>query len=262
MGYSETFLTERPQDGLDAVQTRLRKAKAIHEQFANYFKERAHIEDMYAKSITKAFQKHFITDTQALGTFAAPWEKLNAETVELATLHGQFSLRISNEIEKMLRDYIKTTEWQTLLAETSCHHIAREFDEKQAKVTKYTKAIEKVSGKKVLITEQKLSEYTQQLESTRTAWKIEGPALLQKYQSLDQNRLENLKQGVSSFEALQTEIALQIVEMSSRTSSSVAEFEPVMDMELFASEASVNLHSIEPHDGASIVSQPSIANGD
>ncbi|KAF9388193.1 hypothetical protein BGX21_000375, partial [Mortierella sp. AD011] len=254
--------TERPQDGLDAVQTRLRKAKAIHEQFANYFKERAHIEDIYAKSITKAFQKHFVTDTQALGTFAAPWEKLNAETVELATLHGQFSLRISNEIEKMLRDYIKTTEWQTLLAETSCHHIAKEFDEKQAKVTKYAKAIEKVSGKKVLITEQKLSEYAQQLESTRTAWRSEGPALLQRYQSLDQNRLENLKQGVSSFEALQTEIALQIVEMSSRTSSSVAEFEPVMDMELFASEASVNLHSLEPHDGASIVSQPSIANGD
>ena len=27
----------------------------------------AHIEDMYAKNITKAFQKHFVTDTQALG---------------------------------------------------------------------------------------------------------------------------------------------------------------------------------------------------
>lgn len=28
---------------------------------------RAHIEDLYAKSITKAFQKHFVSDTQALG---------------------------------------------------------------------------------------------------------------------------------------------------------------------------------------------------
>lgn len=27
----------------------------------------AHIEDMYAKNITKAFQKHFVTDMQALG---------------------------------------------------------------------------------------------------------------------------------------------------------------------------------------------------
>ncbi|KAF9106529.1 hypothetical protein BGX27_009116, partial [Mortierella sp. AM989] len=254
--------TERPQDGLDAVQTRLRKAKATHDQFANYFKERAHIEDVYAKNITKAFQKHFITDPQALGTFTAPWEKLSAEAVELAALHGQFSLRISNEIEKTLREFTRTPEWQTLLAETNCHRIAKEFDEKHLKVTKYTKAVERVSGKKAEAAEQKLSEYSQQLESTRTAWRLEGPTVLQKYQSLDQNRLEHLKQIVSSFEAIQTEVALQIAEMSGRTSSSVGEFDPVMDIELFASEASVNLNSIELHDGASIASHPTTTNGD
>ncbi|KAF9023626.1 hypothetical protein BGZ52_012439, partial [Haplosporangium bisporale] len=142
--------TERPQDGLDAVQSRLRKGKLLHEQLANYFKERAHIEDLYAKSITKAFQKHFVSDTQALGTFAAPWDKLSAESTELATLHGQFSLRISNEIEKPLRDFSRTQpEWQNLtLAEANCNRIAKEFDEKQVKVAKYTRAVERVSGKK------------------------------------------------------------------------------------------------------------------
>ena len=48
-------------------------------------------------------------------TFTAPWEKLSAESLELATLHGQFSLRISNEIERPLRDYARThPEWQNL----------------------------------------------------------------------------------------------------------------------------------------------------
>ncbi|KAG0248610.1 hypothetical protein BG011_010085, partial [Mortierella polycephala] len=224
--------TERPQDGLDAVQTRLRKGKVLHDQLANYFKERAHIEDMYAKSITKAFQKHFVTDTHALGTFTAPWEKLNEETVELATLHGQFSLRIANEIERPLRDYARTqSEWQNLsLAETNCNRIAKEFDEKQLKVNKYTKAVEKVSGKKAEAAEQKLIDYTKQLESTRTAWRLEGPVVLQ---------------------------------ISGRTVSSVAEFDALMDQELFASELTVNMHPMELHDGASIVSGVSNpSNGD
>ncbi|KFH67494.1 hypothetical protein MVEG_06226 [Podila verticillata NRRL 6337] len=265
MGYTEAFLTERPQDGLDAVQSRLRKGKLLHEQLANYFKERAHIEDLYAKSITKAFQKHFVSDTQALGTFAAPWDKLSAESTELATLHGQFSLRISNEIEKPLRDFSRTQpEWQNLtLAEANCNRIAKEFDEKQVKVAKYTRAVERVSGKKAEATEQKLMDYTKQLESTRSAWRLEGPVVLQKYHSVDQSRLEHMKQMVSAFEAIQTEIVLQIAEMASRTSSSVAEFDPVMDIELYSSELSSNLRSMAPYDGASVISGNSHpSNGD
>ncbi|KAG0362757.1 hypothetical protein BG005_004379 [Podila minutissima] len=265
MGYTEAFLTERPQDGLDAVQSRLRKGKLLHEQLANYFKERAHIEDLYAKSITKAFQKHFVSDTQALGTFAAPWDKLSAESTELATLHGQFSLRISNEIEKPLRDFPRThPEWQNLtLAEANCNRIAKEFDEKQVKVTKYTRAVERVSGKKAEAAEQKLMDYSKQLESTRKAWRLEGPVVLQKYHSVDQSRLEHMKQMVSMFEAIQTEIVLQIAEMSSRTSSSVNEFDPIMDIELYSSELSANLRSLGPNDGASTISAHSHpGNGD
>ncbi|ORZ10694.1 Muniscin C-terminal mu homology domain-domain-containing protein [Lobosporangium transversale] len=220
---------------------------------------------MYAKNITKAFQKHFVTDTQALGTFTAPWEKLNAETSELASLHNQFSLRITNEIERPLREFTKThSEWQHLtMAEASCMRIAKEFDEKQAKVAKYKKTLEKVSGKKGEAAEQKLIEYSMQLESTKTAWRMEGPELLQKCQSVDQSRLEHLKQMVSAFEAIQTEIVLQIAEMSGRTSTSVAEFEPVMDMELFSSEASSNMHSLSVRDGGSITSGISYpGNGD
>ncbi|KAF8932339.1 hypothetical protein BGZ47_011444 [Haplosporangium gracile] len=189
-------------------------------------------------------------------TFTAPWGKLNAETVELATLHGQYSLRISNEIERPMRDFAKNhPEWQNIaLAETNCNRIAKEFDEKQLKVTKYTKTVEKVSGKKTEVAEQKLMDYRKQLESTRTAWRLEGPVILQKYQNLDQSRLDHMKQMLGVFEALQTETALQIAELSGRTSSSAAEFDSIMDLELFASEMSINLNALEPHDGASIVS--------
>ncbi|KAI8350567.1 Muniscin C-terminal mu homology domain-containing protein [Mortierella sp. GBAus27b] len=266
MGFVESFLTERPQDGLDAVQSRLRKGRALHEQVANYFKERAHIEDMYAKSITKAFQKHFVTDTQTLGSFTAPWEKLSAEAMELATLHTQLSSRITSEVERPLRDFARThPEWQNLtLAEANCNRIAKEFDDRHSKVTKYTKAVEKVSGKKAEAAEQKLTEYTRNLDSIRSAWRLEGPVILQKYQSVDQSRLEHLKQIASTFEAIQTEIMLQIVEISGNTSASIGEFDPLMDIELFTSEASINMQSLEPpHDGASVASGTSYpGNGD
>ncbi|KAF9159066.1 hypothetical protein DFQ26_006942 [Actinomortierella ambigua] len=249
MGYTDAFLTERPHDGLDAVQARLRRGKTLHEQLANYFKERAHIEDLYAKSIAKAFQKHFVTDTSILGTFTSPWERLSEETNELAALHGQLSLRIASEIEKPLRDYARLQPaWQNLtLAETNCARLAKEYDEKQVKVTKYTKTVERVtSGKKAEQAEQKLMQYSKQLESTRTAWRLEGPVVLQKYQDVDHGRLAHLKEMISNFEAIQTETALQVVEMSAKTSASVAEFDPVMDLELFASGAATNMHTVAP----------------
>ncbi|KAF9978368.1 hypothetical protein BGZ73_002751 [Actinomortierella ambigua] len=249
MGYTDAFLTERPHDGLDAVQARLRKGKTLHEQLANYFKERAHIEDLYAKSITKAFQKHFVTDPSILGTFTSPWERLSEETNELAALHSQLSQRIANEIERPLRDYARLQPaWQNLtLAETNCARLAKEYDEKQVKVTKYTKAVERVtSGKKAEIAEQKLMGYTKHLDSTRTAWRLEGPVILQKYQDVDHGRLAHLKEMITNFETMQTETALQVVEMSSKTSASVAEFDPVMDMELFASSAATTLQTVAP----------------
>ncbi|KAF9426059.1 hypothetical protein BGZ94_006992 [Podila epigama] len=192
-------------------------------------------------------------------TFTAPWEKLSAEATELATLHGQFSLRISNEIEKPLRDFSRThPEWQNLaLAEANCNRIAKEFEEKQAKVTKYTRTVERVSGKKAEAAEQKLMDYTKQLESTRSAWRLEGPVILKKYHEVDHARLEHLKQMVNAFEAMQTEIVLQIAEMSGRTLSSVAEFDPVLDAELFSLDSAGNLRSMEPRDGGSILSSNS-----
>ncbi|KAF9580750.1 hypothetical protein BGW38_002476, partial [Lunasporangiospora selenospora] len=222
----------------------------------------AHIEDMYAKSITKAFQKHLVTDTHALGTFNAAWERLSAETVEIATLHGQFSLRIANEIEKPLRDFARThSEWQNLtLAEANCNRIAKEFDEKTTKVTKYTRAVERTTGKKSGAAEQKLMDYTKQLESLRTAWRLEGPVVLQKYQDVDQSRLEHLKQVVLAFEAIQSEIALQVDQISTQCISLAAEFDSLTDIEVFAAETSTDLHSLQPYDGASIMSTASHPN--
>lgn len=55
--YVDTFLTARPKDGIDAVQERLRNGRLLDEELAQYFRERAQIEDQYAKSLIKASKK-------------------------------------------------------------------------------------------------------------------------------------------------------------------------------------------------------------
>ncbi|KAJ2962098.1 hypothetical protein NQZ79_g2797 [Umbelopsis isabellina] len=102
--YVRAFLTETPEVGLDILQSRFSNAQKLETELAEYFKERAQIEDQYAKSLVKATKKLFMSDPTILGHLAPLWTKLQGELTEISNIHGAMSHSIMNEIEAELRN--------------------------------------------------------------------------------------------------------------------------------------------------------------
>ncbi|RKP11441.1 hypothetical protein BJ684DRAFT_21989 [Piptocephalis cylindrospora] len=57
MSYVGAFIDQRPKSALDTLSSRLRRAKHLNDELADYFRERANIEEAYARQLTKLSAK-------------------------------------------------------------------------------------------------------------------------------------------------------------------------------------------------------------
>ncbi|KAL1917228.1 uncharacterized protein VTP21DRAFT_4884 [Calcarisporiella thermophila] len=237
MGYVETFMTDRPRDGLEPLQSRLRKAKILHEELANYFHERALIEEMYAKSLQKLAKKSFITDRGALGTFATIWDLLHKEIGEMANVHTQMGKMIMDEVERSLRAQVGNAEWAGLkMYDCATFSLVREYDDWLAKVQKHQKALDKTANSaKHEAASLKLSNSTHSLQGVRDSWSAEAPLILQKFQLVDEARLANLKEMVERFEQIQSEQLMKRISAADTITSALLEFDIPAEIERFCS---------------------------
>ncbi|ORE02906.1 hypothetical protein BCV72DRAFT_338381 [Rhizopus microsporus var. microsporus] len=195
--YLNTLINERPKHALNATHTRLHSAVKLNEELADYFRDRAQIEDLYVKSLQKLTRKHYISNKAALGTFVPMWEILYQEISTLCNIHSDYSNKILENIEQPLRqcminnaDYNQVQSMEDHLAK-----IAREYDELDAKIQKHKRAGPKGESKVV--------ECTKQQEKKYQEWINEAPAYLQKHQAVDEYRWTVVKSLVQNFELLQ-----------------------------------------------------------
>jgi len=183
--YADVFLTERPKDGIEVVHTRLKKAQTLNNEIAEYFKERAHLEDQYAKSLSKLSKKPFLNDKTSLGTFMPIWEMLFQEAEEVAKLHQTMATRIIEEVEKPLRAKATDADWQKLNSyDKSLDAYTKDYDDRYARFTKYKTIRDKASSKKSDAAEKKYAEAKSALDQTRMEWRMEGPEILEVSSSL------------------------------------------------------------------------------
>lgn len=210
--YIRTFLTERPKDGIDFSQARLVSALKLNDELAEYFKDRAHIEDTYAKSIAKLSKKHYISNKSALGTFLPIWEMLQMELSRLAAIHGEYSNSIIENVEQPLRSSIHNNkEYSDILKmEEHIHKIAREHDDLENKIQKHKKS---AKG------EAKVAEFVKQKEQNANEWNQQGSQYLQKFESVEESRLNTIKFVTDVFEALQRAQAEKLIELTTNTAT-------------------------------------------
>ncbi|KAI9487268.1 MAG: Muniscin C-terminal mu homology domain-containing protein [Benjaminiella poitrasii] len=223
--YVNTFIAGRPKNGIDSPHARLLSALKVNEEFAEYFKDRAQVEDAYAKNIAKLSKKSYITNKLALGTFLPLWEALQSELTQLASIHNEYSTTIIEQIEQPLKTSIldninyaeihevkniSTNENVQVLMlykiklDSHLQKIAREYDDLENKIQKHKK---NVKG------EGKVIEYTKQQEQKLAEWNRDAPGYLQKHQNVDEFRLENLKNAFSKFETIQRLCSEKIIEL-------------------------------------------------
>ncbi|CAG8648640.1 6042_t:CDS:10, partial [Acaulospora morrowiae] len=231
---------ERPKQGLDIVQSRLKGAKALNLEIVEYFKERVAVEDNYVKGLHRLANKTFIADKSNLGTFANVWDKLFNEVNELIDIHSVFIKRIYEEVETPLREkVISDPEWSQLKHyEINLSKLAREYEEKHAKINKKRSKTEKHTGKKAGAHENKLMEIQRALENTCNEWNESWSQFLEKSQAADMSRLMMLKEALVSFETIQAESYQKRVVMTEKTLNEIMDFDTQSEIDSFCSKKS------------------------
>ncbi|OAD70094.1 hypothetical protein PHYBLDRAFT_148656 [Phycomyces blakesleeanus NRRL 1555(-)] len=196
--YLSAFLTERPRDGIDMIQSRIRSSLKLNEELAE-----AHAEDLYAKSLVKLSKKLFISDKSALGHLTPIWEMLSNEVTEVSTIHAVMSFKITEEVERPLRSSMQQDpDYATVRSmDSQFQKISRDYDERQLKMIKHKKTAEKTRKPEA---EAKLAESTRAIEDIRAEWLRSGRDYVLKHQAVDEHRIYNLKNAIQSFESLQT----------------------------------------------------------
>ncbi|KAI9250935.1 Muniscin C-terminal mu homology domain-containing protein [Phascolomyces articulosus] len=213
--YLDAFLTERPKDGIEIIQGRLRKALKLNEELAEYFRERAHVEDLYAKNLAKISKKHFVTDKLALGQMQPIWDMLYNELTEIYTIHSVMSLKITEDVERPLRSSIQNdNEYAAIKSmDATLQKLSKDYEERLVRLNKHKKAAIKpgtANGK----AEAKVAESAKGLEEITSQWLKTGPDYIQKHQTVDEHRWDNLRTAVQNFEVLQNDQLLKRIEVA------------------------------------------------
>ncbi|GAN00718.1 hypothetical protein MAM1_0002c00140 [Mucor ambiguus] len=256
----QSFLNERPKNGIDIPHARLLSALKLNDEFAEYFKDRAQIEDMYAKSIMKLQKKNYIANKSALGTFLPLWEMLQIELAQLASIHGEYAAVLTEQIEQPLRaaipnnrDYadihkvrLVHVSWYFTLMINTAHtqmgdhmqRIAREYDDLETKIQKQ---------KKNSKGEAKVSEYIKLQEQKLQEWIKDAPEFLQKHQKVDEFGWENLKTTIYKFESIQQTHAEKMIEMTGNTMTTAANLRVDDEIASFCASHGNNSLKITPH---------------
>ncbi|KAI8982201.1 hypothetical protein BDF20DRAFT_834847 [Mycotypha africana] len=213
--YIDTFLRNRPSNGIDSPHSRLLSALKLNDELAEYFKDRAQIEDTYAKSILKLTKKSYISNKQALGTFLPLWEMLERELSHRASISNDYALNILKKVEQLLRlSIVEDPNYADVhRMEETIKKLARDYDEIDNKIEKFKKSAKN---------EAKMTEYTKLLNQKLTEWNQYAPEYLQKLQTVEQNRLEMLKNAAREFEKLQRMHAEQLIELTGNVTTTTA----------------------------------------
>ncbi|CAG8504314.1 1434_t:CDS:10 [Funneliformis caledonium] len=227
MAYIQAFLKDEPKKAFDCVQLRLKKAKTLNQEIANYFQERARVEDEYVRGLQRLANKVFVADKNSLGTFVNVWDTLLKELTEIIQIHTNLSLKIYAEVEGPLREKATSDPWSELKPlETYLGKLIREYEEKLQKVNKH-KTKNKV-GKKA-DAESKLNETHRALEDSKTLY-------LEKTYAVDLMRLENLKDSIERFESIQKDVYKNRVEIAEKTLGTVKKFDAQGEIKDFCSK--------------------------
>ncbi|KAI8383993.1 hypothetical protein BD560DRAFT_384530 [Blakeslea trispora] len=202
-----TFLGGRPKVGFDSCQSRLASALKLNDELADYFRERAQIEDTYAKNIAKLTRKNYISNKSTLGTFLPLWEALQAELDELSTIHTEYASAIVETVENPLRATISNNTDYTSIQSMNDYiqKVAREYDDLESKIQK---------AKKSSKSEAKAVEYSNLKDQRFAEWQKNGAEYLERHQAMDEFRLSHLKSLVHQFEDIQQHHAQRVIELS------------------------------------------------
>ncbi|KAI9306033.1 hypothetical protein BJ944DRAFT_264203 [Cunninghamella echinulata] len=228
--FANTFLTTHPKVGIATVQEKLKQGNILENEFAQYFKERALIEDQYAKSLVKASKKLYVMDRSVLGGLEPVWDLLHDELTEVSTAHGIIAYKIFNEIEQPLKTPASSDINKIKTMEPIFQQIAKEYEA----------GLKNKSGKTSLFKSVSKSHP----EDALSRWTAEGNSFLQLYENVERARLERLKSIIINFEQIYSDQLHKRLEVANTILDAANEYNVDNDISEFCKSKSVQMNTL------------------
>lgn len=208
--YANAILpTYRPTDASVVVKSRLASAEHLNGEVADWFRERARIEETYASELDKLTRKG-IPELQRSGLFEATWTSLLRSTHESANASNSFAHKIHQDVEQPLRRYTsQSSQWQDMrVLQNELDTLSHTFNDAERK-KKHT-------------------------DEVRAQWEAQAPYILEQVETIDTSRLGLLKNLLTTFGTIEADKSEKSLKVSEGLLNNVLSYEPTDDIAAFA----------------------------
>ncbi|PWN20948.1 hypothetical protein BCV69DRAFT_282457 [Microstroma glucosiphilum] len=246
--YASAFVSLKPRDGSQLLQSRLHKAHVLADELADYFAARRELESAYLKALQKISKRSFLSDPTTLGPgFSPVYDRLIAELGEVASIHGDLEMKLGQECETAMRTASTRGEWARQREhDDTISATVKEIQSLEQQLSKDQKKLESASSKKAGPAQAKVQETQRSLDLTLDLWRVEAPFTFEAYQRIDAQRLEMMKEAVTRFETAQSDAAQRLMSMTEKTLQTVLSFDPMAEMQDFILKNGVSSGSARP----------------
>ncbi|KAI9441792.1 hypothetical protein H4582DRAFT_1875208 [Lactarius indigo] len=249
-----------PSDaGVDVLFARMRGAARTMEELRNFWKERAAIEEEYAKRLAKLTKTTLGRDE--IGEFRNSLDTLRLETDKQSAFHLQLAQQIRNELENPVAAFVARQaqhrkgyqgaiekQFKTKQAQEGHVNKAREkYEQDCLRINAYTaqstlvqgKDLERISVKleraqqTVHANEREFSNFARALQDTVSKWEQEWKQFCDSCQDLEEERMEFTKDNVWAYANAVSIVCVSDDESCERLRLALESFEPEKDQENF-----------------------------
>ncbi|BFZ63262.1 hypothetical protein YB2330_004383 [Saitoella coloradoensis] len=227
--YADAFLTNVPPASATALlRDRLRKASAVNDEVAEWFRERAMIEETYAKSLSKLAAKP-LPNIDALGVFGSAWVQVAGAAEGNAKAHHRLARKLDETIGHPLRDYSdRDPQWSEIKRmEQTLTACIRDIEAAESSLAKASKK-KKSNGK--------AADAQSQVVQARQAWESTAPMALEKFQAVDAARLANIQNLLVQYQTLEAEVAQETMRLTESVTNVVLSIDAEDEITAFAAK--------------------------
>ncbi|WFD25367.1 hypothetical protein MNAN1_000333 [Malassezia nana] len=228
--YTEAFLSREPRDSVNALHTRMRYARVLNDQLAEFLAARCEAEEVYIKQLHKATRRT-IDPTYVPIQLRPVYERLITEVSEILHIHTTLAHQLQRDIETLQQLHTQG-DWAQLARHDDA--MAPVLKDVQSLETQRAKNQRKLDRKGHASTQQKLLSTEDALQHARQTWRDRVPAMLDAYESADGQRLFAVRTLVKNFAKAQGDAAKTWFETARTTFQAAHHFDPLADMEQFA----------------------------
>ncbi|KAI0069934.1 hypothetical protein K474DRAFT_1713771 [Panus rudis PR-1116 ss-1] len=245
--------------GVDVLLARMRGATRTIEELRNFWKERAMIEEQYAKRLNSLAK--FTLGRDEIGELRNSLDTLRLETDKQAGFHAAVAQQIKTELEAPTNAFLSK---QLHHKKTYQAAIEKEFKTKQTQEGYVNKAREKYEADCVRINsytaqstlmqgrdldkiqlkleraqqtvhanERDYHNFTRALRDTMAKWEMDWKAFCDSCQDLEEERVEFMKDNMWGYANIVSTVCVQDDESCERMRLALEQLEPEKDMENF-----------------------------